>query len=441
MLERVVLALDLLSLARERAGRNGNGIDVGDAVAGRRVARRERVRDLLVVRPVLQGDAEAAERVDEHLLRARERDAVLRAARPGERRLDVAEVELDDLRVLGMRVRLVPEEVLLAVRLDERDARGVAAGQAEVAERHVVDGEEAARRAVLRGHVPERRAVGEGEGAEARPEVLDELPDDAGLAQDLRDGEDEVGRGRALAQRAGEPEADDLRHEHRERLAEHRRLGLDPADAPAEHAEAVDHRRVRVGADDRVGEGDAVAHLDDAREVLEVDLVDDAGVRRHDLEVVERALSPAEERVALLVPLELELDVALDREPRRELVDLDGVVDDELDGDERVDLLRVAALLAHRVAHRGEVDDARHAGEVLQQDAAGEEGDLLRRLGGRDPVADRVGVAAVAEHVLEEDAKRVGEPRGTGRKLVDLERLVADCKLAHTSIQAEERFG
>ena len=134
-------------------------------------------------------------------------------------------------------------------------------------------------------------------------------------------------------QRAREPEADDLRHEHRERLAEHRRLGLDPADAPAEHAEAVDHRRVRVGADERVGERDAVAHLDDAREVLEVDLVDDAGVRRHDREVVERALAPAQERVALAVALELELDVALDREPRRELVDLDRVVDDELDRD------------------------------------------------------------------------------------------------------------
>ena len=70
-------------------------------------------------------------------------------------------------------------------------------------------------------------------------------------------------------------------------------------------------------------------------------------------------LAPAQERVALAVPLELELDVAPDREPRRELVDLHGVVDHELDGDQRVDLLRVAALVAHRVAHRGEVDDAR----------------------------------------------------------------------------------
>ena len=85
-------------------------------------------------------------------------------------------------------------------------------------------------------------------------EVLDELPDDPGPAQDLRHREDEVGRGGALRQRPVEPEADDLRDEHRDRLAEHRGLGLDPADTPAEHPEPVDHRRVRVGADERVGE-------------------------------------------------------------------------------------------------------------------------------------------------------------------------------------------
>ena len=46
-----------------------------------------------------------------------------------------------------------------------------------------------------------------------------------------------------------------LRDEHRDGLAEHRGLGLDAADAPAEHAEAVDHGGVRVGADAGVGVG------------------------------------------------------------------------------------------------------------------------------------------------------------------------------------------
>src|SRR3954452_22378200 len=49
---------------------------------------------------------------------------------------------------------------------------------------------------------------------------------------------------RACRPRAAHLEADDRGDDHRERLPEHRRLRLDPAGAPAEHAEPVDHRRV-----------------------------------------------------------------------------------------------------------------------------------------------------------------------------------------------------
>ena len=80
-------------------------------------------------------------------------------------------------------------------------------------------------------------------------------------------------------QLAGQLEADDARDEHGDRLAEHRGLGLDAADAPAEHAEAVDHGGVRVGADEGVGVRLAVADHDRAGQVLDVDLVDDAGAR------------------------------------------------------------------------------------------------------------------------------------------------------------------
>ena len=51
----------------------------------------------------------------------------------------------------------------------------------------------------------------------------------------------------------------------------------------------------------------------DLGEVLEVDLVDDAGRRRHDAEVVEGALAPLQELVALVVALELALAVDLQR--------------------------------------------------------------------------------------------------------------------------------
>src|SRR5205823_7571017 len=86
-------------------------------------------------------------------------------------------------------------------------------------------------------------------------------------------------------------------------LAEHRGLGLDAADAPAEHAEAVDHRGMRVGAEERVRHRDAVAPDDDLRKPLEVHLVADARARRNDAEGLEGLARPAEERVALAVAL------------------------------------------------------------------------------------------------------------------------------------------
>src|SRR5438105_719777 len=103
------------------------------------------------------------------------------------------------------------------------------------------------------------------------------------------------------------------RQEHR--LAEESRLGLDPADAPAEDAEPVDHRGVGVGSDERVGQRQPaavlLASLHDLRQVLQVDLVADPHAGRHNAEVVERLLRPAQEGIALVVSLVLPHDVLL----------------------------------------------------------------------------------------------------------------------------------
>ena len=149
---------------------------------------------------------------------------------------------------------------------------------------------------------------------EARAVELDELADHALLAQHLGDGEHEIGGGDALVDPAGHLEADDFGDQHGDRLAEHRRFGLDAADAPAEHGEAVDHGGVAVGADQRIGIGDRSRRLSSfgphrLRQIFEIDLVADAGAGRHDAEIVERLLAPAQELVALAVALVFELDV------------------------------------------------------------------------------------------------------------------------------------
>src|SRR5690606_1323045 len=140
------------------------------------------------------------------------------------------------------------------------------------------------------------------------------------------------------------------------------------------------HRGVAVGAEHGVRERqqsavDLALHHH-AGEVFQVDLVDDAGVGRHHLEVFQCLLTPAQEAVALCVALELDLAVEVQRIRTAEHVDLHRVVDHQFGRDQRVDLSGVAAQPAHRVAHRRQVYHAGHAGEVLQHHAGRHEGDL-----------------------------------------------------------------
>ena len=177
---------------------------------------------------------------------------------------------------------------------------------------------------------------------------------------------------------------------------------------------------MRVGPDQRIGECalHPVAFLgeDHARKVLEIDLVNDAGVWRHDLEVAERRLPPAQERIALAVARELDGVVAAQRVLRSVLVHLHGMIDHELRRRERVDFLRVAAETRHGLAHRREIDDGGDTREVLHDHACRREGDLVAGRGMRIPAQQRLDVGArhahavlEAQQVFEQDLEREGQ--------------------------------
>ena len=94
------------------------------------------------------------------------------------------------------------------------------------------------------------------------------------------------------------------------------------------------------------------------------------------------------------------------------------MVDDQVDGHEGFDDARVAACPLDRAAHGGQVAEQRHAGEVLQQDAADDEGDLLGAFGRRLPGGKLPDVGlrdlfpvAVPEHGLEHDPDGDGQAR------------------------------
>ena len=95
----------------------------------------------------------------------------------------------------------------------------VAAGGAQIIERFVVDGEKSHCRAVFGGHIGDGGAIGDFERGGAVAEKFDELADDFGVAQNLGDGEDEVGGGDAGAQSAFDSHADDIGGEDKNGLA------------------------------------------------------------------------------------------------------------------------------------------------------------------------------------------------------------------------------
>ncbi len=356
-----------------------------------------------------------------------QRDAVLRARRPRQGRLDVLQVQRQVFGVDGLgRVRVVPEALGPGIGLHQGQVFLVAPGEAQVVERDLVDREHRAGGAVLGAHVADGGAGLERQGGDARSVTLDERADDAVVAQELGDREHDVGGGDARPGLAGDAQADHGRQEHRQGLAEHGGLRLDAADTPAQHAQAVDHDGVRVGAHERVAERPPVlGGEDEPGEVLEVHLVADAGARWDHAEVPERALGPAQHLVALEVARVLDGDVGVvGRVGARAFRD-DGVVDDQLDGHQRVHPRRVATEVGQRVAHRRQVDDRRDTGEVLHEHTFGGERDLVRRAAGplsvafgvdppgghrHDVVGRDVRAVLVAQEVLEQHLDGIGQP-------------------------------
>ena len=106
------------------------------------------------------------------------------------------------------------------------------------------------------------------------------------------------------------------------------------------------------------------------------------------------------------------------------------MIDDEIHRHQWIDLLWVSSKVLHRVAHRGEIDHGRDAGEILHQHSGRPEGDfLLGRTLVLDPLrrildVDLAGAAAVfiAQHVLNDDFKGERQP-GDVRQAVALRRM------------------
>ena len=388
--------------------------------------------------PGLEGETplrhRRGQRRAESALHVGERHPVLRSLRTRQARLHGTQVEFQHVGVFRVRGFIGAEEALaLGVRLDAVHFLFGAAGAPQVRQGLGVHRKETHRRAVFRRHVRHRGAVGERNLGEPLAEELHEALDHPVAPQALGDREHEVGRGDALAEGAAHTETDHLRGDEVTGLAEHGRFGLDASHAPAQDAEAVDHRGVGVGPDEGVREEHAFVALavfhHHLGEELEVHLVDDAGGGRNDPEAGERFLPPAKEPVALLVPFELDRRVLPGRHRGAEGIHHHRVVNDQVHRRLRVDPRRVAAHPGERGPHGGEVHERGNPREILQDHPRRAERNLAPggrlgipgREGGHVLFADRPSVHP-AEQRLKQHPDRERKP-GNGPESFPLHRF------------------
>ena len=225
-------------------------------------------------------------------------------------------------------------------------------------------------------------------------------------------------------QAAGELDADNGRDQRRDGLPQRGRLGFDAADTPAEHADAICRRRMGIGADKRIEVRCDLAFFlcshNNAGKALDVQLMADARSRRHDAHIVEAFLRPPQKRIALAVALEFERHVIGKRRGATGLVGDNGMVDHQIAGHLRVHARRIATKRLHRLAHHGEVNENRYAGEVLEQNAGRRELDLIalparaaRRDETRGQLARPIFVWSQSQDVLQQHLQRIRQLFGT----------------------------
>ena len=275
----------------------------------------------------------------------RKRDAILRPLGSGDARLDLGQVQVEHFAEERLGVVVRSEQTLFArVSLDQIDERrrGPSASDTSMCSQSTGKSVDVAPNSGDMFDSVARSAMLE--GAQSRPEEFDELADDAVRSQHLGQRQDEVGGRRARRERASGPDA-------RATIGFGRNIGWPSIAAsasmpPTPHPstpEAVDHRRVRVGPDQGVGKDPSVARQDDSPQMLEVDLMADPHARRHDSKALERLLSPVEQRVAFAVATVFPLQIGGISVGAAKSIDLHRMIDDQIDRNEGIDPLRIAA--------------------------------------------------------------------------------------------------
>ncbi len=306
-------------------------------------------------------------------------NAILRALWSSNAGFDAGDVELNDLakfqRILVCRD--APQTLRFVIIFHGLAEFLTATRAAKVTGSDFIDAEKAHGRTVFRSHVGDGGTIGQRQSLRAGTIEFHKLANDFRFAKHFRHAQHEIGRRDTCCQFAAEVNPHHFRHQERYWLTEHARFCLNAPHAPTHDAEAVDHGRMRVGANKGIGIKHAIFFQDALRQILEVHLVNNANAGRYHFESIEGLLTPFQELIAFAVAMELEVEIARERITRAGIVDLHTVIDYQIHGNKGLDHLRIFAHTIYSRAHRSEVHEQRNPGKVLQHDAGDNKRDFI----------------------------------------------------------------
>ena len=148
----------------------------------------------------------------------------------------------------------------------------------------------------------------------------------------------------------------------------------------------------------------------DARQVLDIHLMDDPCRRGHYAKITESRLTPTQKGITLGVSTVFQFRIALQRLGLAEMIHHDRMIDHEISGRKRVNPVRITLQTRDRFTHRGEIHHRRHSGEILHQDTGWRKGNLgfatRRRLPPcqrLDIIDGRVGPVFGSEKIFQEN--------------------------------------
>src|SRR5438477_8077466 len=124
--------------------------------------------------------------------------------------------------------------------------------------------------------------------------------------------------------------SNNIRCEEVDWLPKHAGFSFDTADSPAHDAKSVDHGGVGVRAYERIWIVHSVFFQDTARQIFQVDLMDNADPRRHHLESFKRLHAPLKELITRAVALKLKFHVFLQGVWGARIIYLNRVVDNQV---------------------------------------------------------------------------------------------------------------